>query len=442
MHIAPMTNATPATADSGTPGVVQKTGDFAQVLQSLLVDDKLIPPVPDDKEIVSDEKYFEKALPEEEQQLLDQSNPEVLQFVEPTDVEIAPANLQLGRPNEVTRRNDQSTELIMRPNAVDAAVPTKGGVSSHAVFGANSIFQMNAMVAKPVSEVQKKIMPQGTMQSQATMQSQVTMQPQAAMQSQRMPADATGKIKIALASSKPDSVMAAVTVARKGVEPDIAKQTMAAQPPSQSALPESNFSERDVPVRHDPKQPPAVSVAIHPSMPVDKTVTTFAVQPLFVDEGVLEFPNSVVSPDFQKTGSLQSVLPADVRNAPQTFAPATAQQLAVAVHQTKDGVTSLVLNPEELGRVKLAINTQDGVMAVTITTERVETQDLMRRHIDMLAQEMRELGYNKVGFSFEGQGGAAQENQTNLEQNIEQEVWLEDDPAPLTTAQSGLDLRL
>jgi flagellar hook-length control protein FliK len=81
-------------------------------------------------------------------------------------------------------------------------------------------------------------------------------------------------------------------------------------------------------------------------------------------------------------------------------------------------------------------------MAVTITTERAETQDLMRRHIDMLAQEMRELGYKNVGFSFEGRGGGDHESQTTPGQIIEQEMHHADAPSAVTAAQSGLDLRL
>lgn len=130
------------------------------------------------------------------------------------------------------------------------------------------------------------------------------------------------------------------------------------------------------------------------------------------------------------------------QHVPQNFTPATAHQVAVAVHQTQDGVTELVLNPEELGRVRLAINSQDGVMAVTITTERPETQDLMRRHIDMLAQEMKALGYDSVGFTFEGQGSDPHGGQGSERQSHEQDAQLQDTHAPLAAATSGLDLRL
>ena len=161
-----------------------------------------------------------------------------------------------------------------------------------------------------------------------------------------------------------------------------------------------------------------------------------------VDDGSVEGAFSLSSLDTSKTGPLITTHPPDVRKPTPTFTPATAQQLAVVVHKTQDGVTSLVLNPEELGRVRLAITTQDGIMAVMITTERAETQDLMRRHIDMLAQEMRELGYESVGFSFYGRGGGGHESQTTPERIIEQEMLHADAPWAATAAQSVLNLRL
>ncbi|WP_458791920.1 flagellar hook-length control protein FliK [Yoonia sp. MH D7] len=85
-------------------------------------------------------------------------------------------------------------------------------------------------------------------------------------------------------------------------------------------------------------------------------------------------------------------------------ATAVAQQLAVAVQKNSGGATELVLNTTEIGRVSLSMTTHDGVLSMTITTERPETLDLMRRHIETLAQEFRELGFDDVSFSFHEQG--------------------------------------
>jgi len=44
----------------------------------------------------------------------------------------------------------------------------------------------------------------------------------------------------------------------------------------------------------------------------------------------------------------------------------------------------------------------DTGISVLITAERPETLDLMRRHIDQLAEEFRSLGYEDIGFEFTG----------------------------------------
>ena len=79
-----------------------------------------------------------------------------------------------------------------------------------------------------------------------------------------------------------------------------------------------------------------------------------------------------------------------------------ATQLAHAADQTTNGTADITLNPRELGQVKLSLQAVDGTMFVAIAAERPETAELMRRHIDTLAQEFRGLGYQDVSFSFSG----------------------------------------
>ena len=134
----------------------------------------------------------------------------------------------------------------------------------------------------------------------------------------------------------------------------------------------------------------------------------------------------------------------EVRSATSVHvATVVAQQLAVAVQKNPNGVTELVLNPEELGRVKLAMSTVDGAMTMTITTERPETQDLMRRHIDVLAQELRQMGFSDVGFSFREQGRQESSNSSNETSLAINDLEVEAPMPELTSAEtSGLDLRL
>ncbi|MDF0601941.1 flagellar hook-length control protein FliK [Psychromarinibacter sp. C21-152] len=82
-----------------------------------------------------------------------------------------------------------------------------------------------------------------------------------------------------------------------------------------------------------------------------------------------------------------------------------ALQLVEAARQMADRPVELTLEPEELGRVRMTLTTGDGAMTVGLTTERAETADLLRRHIETLAQEFRQLGYRDVTFEFAGGRG-------------------------------------
>ena len=81
-----------------------------------------------------------------------------------------------------------------------------------------------------------------------------------------------------------------------------------------------------------------------------------------------------------------------------------AAQIAHATPAAAGREVELTLNPQELGRVRISLSHQDAGLAMSITAERGETVDLMRRHIDQLAREFRDLGYGDVSFSF-GQSG-------------------------------------
>lgn len=60
------------------------------------------------------------------------------------------------------------------------------------------------------------------------------------------------------------------------------------------------------------------------------------------------------------------------------------------------------LDPEELGRVKIALHQEGDALRVTVQAERPETLDLLRRHGDRLAQELRGAGYEGASMSFGG----------------------------------------
>jgi len=81
-----------------------------------------------------------------------------------------------------------------------------------------------------------------------------------------------------------------------------------------------------------------------------------------------------------------------------------ARQLADVARQMPERPVELTLNPHELGRVRLTFTLTDGGINVAVLAERGDTMDLMRRHIETLAQEFRDMGYADVGFQFSQHG--------------------------------------
>ncbi len=136
----------------------------------------------------------------------------------------------------------------------------------------------------------------------------------------------------------------------------------------------------------------------------------------------------------------------------ETGAAVVRQLIASAAHST-DRVVEVSLAPEELGRVRMTLTTVDHGMSVALQAERPETLDLMRRHIDQLARDFRDLGYSSISFSF---GDRPQHQQAqpdtpapldpaSQEPQAAARAVVEIDRArtqPLPSTLGGLDLRL
>lgn len=90
----------------------------------------------------------------------------------------------------------------------------------------------------------------------------------------------------------------------------------------------------------------------------------------------------------------------DFDHRPVQAARSAASQIAEAVRLPNDGTVEIRLSPEELGRVKLSMVPGDVGMIVQLVAERAETLDLLRRHVDLLATDLQDLGYSGLEFSF------------------------------------------
>ena len=94
----------------------------------------------------------------------------------------------------------------------------------------------------------------------------------------------------------------------------------------------------------------------------------------------------VVEPDLKTVVS--TISPQASPSKPE-LAQVVVRQLAVVVPQVSDRPVEVLLNPEELGRVRMVMLGQDAQMVVQIHADKPETSDLIRRHLDMLAQDFQ-----------------------------------------------------
>ncbi len=219
--------------------------------------------------------------------------------------------------------------------------------------------------------------------------------------------------------------------------------------PAQSPSPERFEQRKDVPreatsatiqkvetAKPIQSPPPAVMLAqvVMPSLSekVEKTVKV-AISEVAMGGAVTE---RVATTQVTQTSATSSATPETARQV--------ANQIAIAITNTTSKTTEIALNPEELGRVRLSLSAADGAITLNVLAERAETQDLLRRHIDQLAQEFRALGYKSIAFSFGDQNAQSHAKAQQPEDSGEPEI---QDVATTTdflpkNATAGLDLRV
>jgi flagellar hook-length control protein FliK len=130
---------------------------------------------------------------------------------------------------------------------------------------------------------------------------------------------------------------------------------------------------------------------------------------------------------------------------PPEVARQVANQMASAVVQNNGKTTEISLNPAELGRVRLSLTAVDGSLTLVVLADRPETQDLLRRHIDVLAQEFRALGYDTLSFSF-GSNDQPKDDHLSKPAHEERDAAASDQEVKVARhyvdASLGVDLRL
>ena len=140
------------------------------------------------------------------------------------------------------------------------------------------------------------------------------------------------------------------------------------------------------------------------------------------------------------------------RSYPHQSLPSLAQQARAALSQiTRDqpGRIDLTLTPESLGRVHFDMRPEGTGLAVTLSAERPETLELMRRHLPDLLAELKDLGVQPGTLTFGSWSGGHPSPKPEgppAADHDPQERTAPPQPLtpskPMPTTAGGLDLRL
>ncbi|MGR3541859.1 MAG: flagellar hook-length control protein FliK [Hasllibacter sp.] len=128
--------------------------------------------------------------------------------------------------------------------------------------------------------------------------------------------------------------------------------------------------------------------------------------------------------------------------------PRTAREAIAAeglrLVRMEGGRADIRLDPPELGQVRMTVSVTEGAISVTITAERAETLDLLRRHSEQLMQMLRGEDGTELDARF---GAAADERHARRGEGPPPEFPTSepspdaDRPAPARAADGRLDLR-
>jgi flagellar hook-length control protein FliK len=162
--------------------------------------------------------------------------------------------------------------------------------------------------------------------------------------------------------------------------------------------------------------PAAAPRAAPPSVGMNKTDAPVS-PPQAADSGPKPGMDPVLSAGGTTQGSATGALVVAASSPPPTGAPMTqhiAQHIAAQVPKPigdmGSGTLELALDPPELGRVRMSLVDMGGALTLSILADRPETADLMRRHMDILAQEFSRAGLDapnvRVGTGGDGSGAA------------------------------------
>ncbi|MBW6505401.1 MAG: flagellar hook-length control protein FliK [Rhodobacteraceae bacterium] len=186
---------------------------------------------------------------------------------------------------------------------------------------------------------------------------------------------------------------------RMGIVEPAQVPSATAPSPGPSAAPRSAAPETGDATAEHPRSSPLRAPAAQPDLAAGAVPAPGAAPDLEVIA-----PGSGDAPFAQVTQPAASDRATTAPSAPPGHSAETAasvlRQVSDVVTRLPDRPVELTLAPEELGRVRLTLTTTEHGVSVSVLAERSETLELIRRNIDHLARDLRELGYSSIAFNF------------------------------------------
>jgi len=235
--------------------------------------------------------------------------------------------------------------------------------------------------------------------------------------------------------------------AHKVYSPSMQQNAVASPTLQVAPITDTATKEGTVPVAPTPT-PATPVIHTNSAATLQSLVANPAIQPLLREERALGDGKELTS-----FGMSHHILDAPVLNTSRPASDAqigrqVAQQLIEVANLAPNCPVEIALNPEELGRVRMTLHPSDGGMQVSLVADRPETTELLRRNIEMLANEFRELGYTSISFTFSGSDSGRDGATTSggkADPDLLQESPDHPNPTPIRRSiplNGGIDLRL
>lgn len=186
-----------------------------------------------------------------------------------------------------------------------------------------------------------------------------------------------------------------------------------------------------------------------------KETNTFAISSSVLDDLSAD-PIFIAQPELA-VAPTETKLPTTVAIAQTTTQPqehprfltANAASISEAIIKVNEsgGKVDVTLAPEDLGRLTVKLDQTTHGPQLTFSAERFETQEIMRRHLDTLHNQMKAMGFDNLSFAFsEDRGNSTLPNKNQSEQGqafgTKEGQPSREEQLDTLLGQNGLDIRI